>query len=221
MVLATPTVDVESMEPSCGDRDAAIEAMAEQDAGELQLAATVGKNLRSYRIRRGLTLERLARTSGVSRAMLSQVELGRSTPSIKVVWKVARALGLPFSALITDGEAASCCVVRQRDSRVLVSQDGRFSSRALFPFTGPRSVEFYELRLVEGATEQARAHDPGTVENLVVAQGELELIVERRSEQLAVGDSIIFDADVPHSYVNRSHGPLLMYLVISYGERIL
>jgi len=221
MVLATRTVDVESLEPSCDDREAAINTAADSDPGEMQLAVTVGRNLRSYRIRRGLTLERLAKTSGVSRAMLSQVELGRSTPSIKVVWKVARALGLPFSALISDGEVATCCVVRQEDSRVLASQDGKFRSRALFPFTGSRSVEFYELRLVEGATEQARAHDPGTVENLVVAQGELELIVERRHEHLFAGDSIIFDADVLHSYINRGQGPLVMYLVISHGERIL
>ena len=221
MVLATPTVDVESVEPSCDDRQAAINTTTAQDAGEMQLAVTVGKNLRSYRVRRGLTLERLAKTSGVSRAMLSQVELGRSTPSIKVVWKVARALGLPFSALITDSEVTSCCVVRQKDSRVLASQDGKFRSRALFPFTGARSVEFYELRLVEGATERDRAHDPGTVENLVVAQGELELIIERRSERLFVGDSIIFDADVLHSYINRGDGHLVMYLVISHGERSL
>ena len=151
--------------------------------------------------------------------MVSQVELGRSTPSIKVVWKVARALGLPFSALISDGEVATCCVVvRQGDSRVLASQDGKFRSRALFPFTGFRSVEFYELRLVEGATEQACSHIPGTVENLVVPQGELELIIERRSEHLSVGDSIIFNADVGHSYINRGHGHLVMYLVVSHGE---
>ena len=219
MVLATRTVDIESLEPSCDDTVAAMDPTADQDAGEMQLAVTVGKNLRSHRIRRGMTLERLAKTSGVSRAMLSQVELGRSTPSIKVVWKVARALGLPFSALISDGEVATCCVVRQGDSRVLASQDGKFRSRALFPFTGSRNVEFYELRLLDGATEQARAHDPGTVENLVVAQGELELIIERRSEHLSVGDSIIFDADVMHSYVNRGHGHLVMYLVLSHGER--
>jgi quercetin dioxygenase-like cupin family protein len=59
------------------------------------------------------------------------------------------------------------------------------------------------------------------VENLVVAQGELELIIERRREHLSVGDSIIFDADVLHGYVNRGHGHLVMYLVISHGERVL
>ena len=64
------------------------------------LTPVVGANLRKLRVKRGLSLERLAQASGVSRAMLSQIELGRSTPTINVVWRIARALEVPFSALI-------------------------------------------------------------------------------------------------------------------------
>ena len=219
IVLVTPAHDVEPDEPPCNETQASNDAPMEDSAGEMQLAATVGKNLRSYRVRRGLTLERLAKASGVSRAMLSQVELGRSTPTIKVVWKVARALGLPFSALLLDSQAAGCCVVRQNDSKVLTSRDGKVRSRALFPFTGPRRVEFYELQLAPGATEQAHAHNTGTVENLVVTRGELELTIERRRERLNVGDATVFDADVLHKYANRGSDDLIIYMVIAYGER--
>ncbi len=220
-MLTPSTLNVESDELPRDDSAASDEAMAGDAAGEMQLAVTVGKNLRSYRVRRGFTLDRLAKASGVSRAMLSQVELGRSTPTIKVVWKIAQAFGLPFSALISDNEATGCAVVRYKDAKVLTSRDGKFRSRALFPYTGPRRVEFYEVQLVEGGTEQVQAHDPGTVESLVVTQGQLELIVKRHSEHLQVGDSIVFDADVPHSYLNRGKGDVVLYLVISYGERSL
>src|SRR2546425_7373832 len=64
------------------------------------LTAAVGANLRRLRTRRGLSLERLAHASGVSRAMLSQIELGRSTPTLRTLWKIAYALNKPFSALI-------------------------------------------------------------------------------------------------------------------------
>jgi transcriptional regulator with XRE-family HTH domain len=80
------------------------------------------------------TLERLARASGVSRAMLGQIELGQSTPTINVLWKIARALGVPFSALITSRSAGRTTVMSAARAKVLTSHDGAFSSRALFPF---------------------------------------------------------------------------------------
>jgi transcriptional regulator with XRE-family HTH domain len=65
----------------------------------------VGSNLRRIRTMRGLSLERLARASGVSRAMLGQIELGQSTPTINTIWKIARALNCQFSVLITNRPA--------------------------------------------------------------------------------------------------------------------
>ena len=69
-----------------------------------ELASRVGNNLRRLRTKRGHSLERLAKLSGVSRAMLGQIELGRSVPTIALLWKVARALEVPFSALTSDSQ---------------------------------------------------------------------------------------------------------------------
>src|SRR5215813_8142085 len=65
------------------------------------LTSVVGRNLRRLRLERGLSLEALAKQSGVSRAMLGQIELGQSAPTINVLWRIARGLGVTFSALIT------------------------------------------------------------------------------------------------------------------------
>ena len=111
------------------------------------LAPIVGKNLRRLRVQRGLSLERLAKASGVSRAMLGQVELGQSAPTINVLWKISRSLAVPFSALISTSGGSGTRVLRSAGAKKLTSHDGRFVSRALFPFDEPRRVEFYELRL--------------------------------------------------------------------------
>src|SRR4051812_14669645 len=132
------------------------------------LTPVVGSNLRRLRIKRGLSLEKLSRASSVSRAMLGQIELGQSTPTINVLWKIARALGVPFSALITNRAAGRTTVMSAERAKVLTSHDGTFTSRALFPFDEPRTVEFYEFRLSPRSVEQADPHPPGTVENLVV-----------------------------------------------------
>jgi transcriptional regulator with XRE-family HTH domain len=117
------------------------EAAASQESTDL--APVVGANLRRLRTRRGLSLERLAQISGVSRAMLGQIELGQSAPTINVLWKIARALEVTFSALISARTQSGALVLRSQESKILTSKDRSFSSRALFPFDEPRRVEFY------------------------------------------------------------------------------
>jgi len=184
------------------------------------LAPIVGGNLRRLRIRRGLSLDRLARRSGVSRAMLGQIELGQSAPTINVMWKIARALEITFSALITTPATPGPRVLSAATAKRLTSQDGRFLSRALFPYDEPRRVEFYELRLAAGGLEEAVAHPPGTSENLVVTTGSVEIGVERDVHLLGPGDAILFQADVPHFYRNPGKIEAVMYLVMAYAESI-
>lgn len=180
----------------------------------------MGYNLRRLRAQRGLSLERLARASGVSRAMLGQIELHQSTPTINVLWKIARALEVPFSALISQPNASRARLLPGDRCKILTSRDGSFSSRALFPFDEPRQVEFYELRLAPHASESADAHMPGTMENLVVTHGQLELKVGDDQYSLHTGDAIQFEADVPHEYRNPGGDETIMYLVMMYAERV-
>jgi len=184
------------------------------------LTHVVGRNLRRLRGERGLSLEKLSGVSGVSRAMLGQIELGQSAPTINVAWKIASALGVPFSALLSERAEGGLHVLRAADSKKLTSHDGRFISRALFPFDERRRVEFYELTLQPGGEERAHAHNPGTVENLVVAQGRLEMEVGSRRELLGAGDAIVFEADVPHVYRNLAGGETVMYLVMVYADLV-
>ncbi len=182
------------------------------------LAPTVGTNLRRLRLRRGLSLEKLAHSSGVSRAMLGQIELGQSAPTINVLWKIARALDVTFSALITSKGAGGTKVLRREGSKLLSSHDGSFISRALFPFDEPRRVEFYELTLSAHKREDADPHPAGTVENLVVTRGTVEIRVGGEVHTLGTGDAIMFEADLPHTYLNPGAEDAVMYLVMTYAQ---
>ncbi|MCA2976909.1 MAG: helix-turn-helix transcriptional regulator [Myxococcaceae bacterium] len=184
------------------------------------LAPVVGKNLRRLRTERGLSLERLAQASGVSRAMLGQVELGQSAPTINVLWKIARALDVPFSALISSTQQSPVKVLREKDAKRLLSHDGTFSSRALFPFDEPRRVEFYELVIAPRGVEAADSHAAGTMENLVVSKGQLELETAGETYTLAAGDAILFEADKPHAYKNPGSTETRVYLVMTYAEQV-
>jgi len=178
----------------------------------------VAANLRRLRTRKGYSLERLARASGVSRAMLGQIELAQSAPSINVLWRVASALAVPFSTLLGgDGETPTA-LLRARGAARLSSADGSFVSRPLFPFgNGPRKTEFYELRLAPGGVERATPHPIGTLENLVLATGGVAIQFGAERHVLEPGDAILFRADVEHSYTSVSDAESVMYLVMTYA----
>lgn len=185
------------------------------------LARTVAANLRLLRTQQGLSPDRLGRLSGVDPAQIAGIEAGAGVPTIETLWRVAKALEVPFSSLLSDGVDGSTTVIRRTDARVLASHDGRFTSRALFPFKGERQVEFYELRLAPGAVEKADAHAVGTTENIAVALGTVEIVTGDGPHTLAEGDSILFEADVPHAYRNTGDGEAVLYLVMTYAEPVI
>ncbi len=184
------------------------------------LAAVVGGHVRQLRKQHGLSLETLAQRSHVSRAMLSQIERGRSTPTIAVLWKIAYALKAPISAFLSEDRENSVWRLPATSAKWLFSKDGRFCSRALFPFDKPRRVEFYELRLKRDGAEVAAPHRPGVLENLVVSRGEVEILIAENRYALTAGDAIQFVADVAHTYRNVGPDEAVMYLVMTYAQTV-
>jgi transcriptional regulator with XRE-family HTH domain len=193
---------------------------AQACASSDDIGPIVGRNLRRLRIQRGHSLERLAKLSGVSRAMLSQIELGRSVPTVNLLWKVVQALDVPFATLTSIVRGRGTALMRSGRARTLSAQGGRFQSRALFPFDAERKVEFYEVRMAAGVVEEADAHVSGTTENLVLNRGSVEIAVGAEKHRLEAGDAIMFEADVPHTYHNVGPDEAVIYLVMSYVENV-
>ncbi|MBM4781486.1 MAG: helix-turn-helix domain-containing protein [Archangiaceae bacterium] len=190
---------------------------ADFEATMPELDAVIGNNLRELRTARNLSLDATARLTGLSRTLLGQIELGTNTPSVGVVWRIARAYGVPFATMLAAPRTTTTALLRKASAKRLISADGRFSSRALFPFGDAGKVEFYELWLAGHGREDAEAHQPGTRENLVVTRGKLVLEFGGATHELSEGDAIVFGADVPHSYRNPASEECWMHLVMSYA----
>lgn len=186
---------------------------------EDSLTRAVGVNLKRLRGDRGWSLDELAGRSGVSKAMLNQIELGKSVPTIAVLWRIADGLQVPFSELLSQPQSDPSTVLRREDAKILTNAAGTFSSRALFPFDGaPRSAEFYELTVKAGGVEKAAAHATGTVEHLALVRGALEVEVDGAVHRLREGDCIVFAADRPHSYRNpAAAGDAQLFLMMTYS----
>jgi transcriptional regulator with XRE-family HTH domain len=185
------------------------------DIGAAELARRVAENLRERRKTRGMSLDDLARASGVSRAALSQVETNKSNPTVGLLWKIAVGLGVPFAELIGERRTGAS-VLRRGDAQVLRSLDGKLESRPLAPAGASPLVELYELRLAARGSHASDAHAPGTRELLVVLTGSLRLRVGDETYELAAGDSVAFAADRPHVYENPSASDARYHNVIMY-----
>jgi transcriptional regulator with XRE-family HTH domain len=187
------------------------------DLGAAEMARRVADCLREKRKARGLSLDQLATTSGVSRAALSQIETQKTNPSLGVLWKVAVGLGIPFSELL-GSDSQTISVLRRGEAQVLRSGDGRMESRPLSPAGSCPWVELYELRLVSHAVHNSDPHAAGTREVVVVLNGQLRVSVGTDCYDLVAGDSISFLADRPHCYENVSSSEARCHDVIIYAR---
>ena len=216
------TTDLRNVsEPSEGRSAAAVSrerplAGPGDDVGAAELGRRVAEHLRERRKARGMSLDDLARSSGVSRAALSQVETCKSNPTVGLLWKIAVGLGVPFAELIGE-KRTGATVLRRSDAQVLRSLDGKLESRPLSPAGSSPLVELYELRLAARATHASEPHAAGTRELLVVLTGSLRLrVADDEVYELGTGDTVSFAADRPHAYENPGSSEARYHNVILY-----
>src|SRR3954467_10480671 len=146
------------------------------EAGAVEMGKRIAENLKERRRVLGLSLDDLARASGVSRAALSQIETCKTNPSLNVLWKVAVGLGIPFSDLMGHGRDGAS-LLRRAEAEVLKSPDGKFESRPLARAGAGPGVGVSGLRLPAPASPAAEPHGAGTRELIVVLAGSLRMTV--------------------------------------------
>lgn len=184
------------------------------------LARVVGENLRLLRSRKRFSLERLAQLSGVSRAMLGQVEQGRSIPTIKTLWKVAAVFDVPVSAFLEQRpDRPRVSISSGVEASWLESGRGGVRTRSFLAPEEERTPAFCEMRIAPGAGESSTPHPSGSSEHLVVSRGEVEVSVGGTSYRLTAGDAIRFVADLPHGYRNVGDVEAVLFLVVTYAPR--
>jgi transcriptional regulator with XRE-family HTH domain len=177
----------------------------------------VAERLRRLRQAKEMSLEELAARAGVSRAMLSQIETLKTNPTVALLWKVSRGLGVSFAELLgSEGEQPAVRLSRAGAARYLYSADRTFRSRPLLGNVPGHHVELYELRLEAGAAESADPHPPGSFEQVLVTGGRLRLTLLTEKHDLGVGDALLFPADVPHRYEAPGKQPFLGLSLILY-----
>jgi len=183
--------------------------------------AAVGPRVRALREAMGLSLRDLAERSGVSAPMLSQVERGETSPTLASAAKIAAGLELTLSQLLRLDEGEHVAVSRASGRRRYERAGHRFEELTP-PMPGQRAdVSLHTL--APGAGTGGRTdppmHEPGSRETAVVLAGSLALVVDGSRHDLQEGDSVTFDADLPHHFENDGEEPTRFFAVIAAGLR--
>lgn len=179
-----------------------------------ELATRIGDRLRRLRCAHGLSLERLARQCGVSRAMLGQIELGRSMPTVAVLLRISEVFGVTLAAFVDTPTPRHVRLLPAHAARTWHAADQRWRQRTLYPPELGRGLALYEIRLLPAAAGLPQRQPPGTRACLSVLAGCAEVMLERESHLLASGDTLEFAADQPHAWRNPGNGEAVLYLAL-------
>jgi transcriptional regulator with XRE-family HTH domain len=185
------------------------------------LVPAVGPRIKALRDAMGFSLRDLAERSGVSAPMLSQVERGETSPTLAVAEKIAAGLELTLSQLLRLDEGQHVSISRAGERRHSERGGHRFEELTP-PLPGQRadvSVHTLEPGASTGGREDPPMHEPGSRETAVVLNGALALFVEGTRHDLSSGDSVTFDADLPHHFENDGKEPTRFLAVIAAGLR--
>ena len=176
----------------------------------------VGATLQRLRLARGLTLEDLSRIAGVSKSMLSQIEREKANPTIAITWRLANALGVQISELLSS-EVRPVDLIRVVDAHEIPTLPGShagYSLRILGPMDLAGKYEWYELTLQPGGELASQAHDPGTTEHLTVVTGTVELEVGAEKRKIKHGATARYPADQNHAIRNAGKTEAKALLVV-------
>jgi transcriptional regulator with XRE-family HTH domain len=185
------------------------------------MTVAIGTRVRALRESSGLSLRDLAGRSGVSAPMLSQVERGETSPTLHVAERIATGLDLKLSQLLRLDEGGAFSVVRRGEGRG-GGADGHDYEVLTPPLPGQRaelSRHLLRAGARTGAAGDPPMHEPGARETALVESGEVILHCDTETVALAAGDSVTFDADLPHHFENPGPGEASLLAIVSAGLR--
>lgn len=183
----------------------------------------VGQRVKALREAMQLSLRDLAERSGVSAPMLSQVERGETSPTLSVAARIARGLELTLSQLLRLDEAAHVVIVSKDQRRQGPSKaKGHRYEMVTPPLPGQRvmlSVHTLDPGASTGGEGDSPIHEPGSRETLLVEKGALDLMIDGERRTINEGDSVTFDADLPHHFENPTKSATTFLAVTAAGLR--
>lgn len=160
-----------------------------------------GEKIREIRKEKGLTLQELAKKTGLSSSLLSQIERKLVDPTVSTFWKICTSLNIPFNAFFEGGDVETI-VVRKDKRRVVELANSNVKYHDLTPPNKAGTMDFIIVEIQPGDTTELELISHSGEESGYVLQGKLKVFWGNKEFDLNEGDSIYFSSMTPHRYMN-------------------
>lgn len=179
----------------------------------------LGERIRKLRAERGLTLTALSTKSGISVAMLSHIERGKTSPSLKLLDKLRVALGVPLASFfdIAAERTVEAGIVTRVGKRSTLSFNTGLTKEMLSPL-GHSHLELLQLSIDVGGSSGPDPWRRVGEKAGVVIEGRFELQIGEQIFVLEEGDAFQFDSSQPHSFRNAAAKPTKVIWIIQSNE---
>ena len=183
----------------------------------------VGRNLLAIRKKMNLTLNVLSERSGVSRAMLSQIESEKVNPTVATVWKIARGLGVEIEEVLKDsGKTQRKFSVNRRNRIVSLDTDAdHVHIRVLSPVSMVEELEMYWITINPEGVLESEPHIHDTEEFLTVIEGCIEVTAGDNTTVMEKEDFLHYHADLHHTIKNTGDTDAFIHMVVKFNKKYL
>jgi transcriptional regulator with XRE-family HTH domain len=171
----------------------------------------IASRVRELRAARHWTLDEAAAALGISRRSLAMIERGDANPNLTTLLRVASGLGVSLASLVETEPEPPTVLLGEANGRVLW-RTTKGSRASLLVASG--ALELWRWSIAAGDQRHGEPHSPGTLEALLVVEGELTLRVRSVVTQVSTGKSALFAGDQPHAYQNQAATPVVFLLAV-------
>ncbi len=165
----------------------------------------IGKQIRKYRQEHGLSIRQFAEKSGVSSALVSQIENNQANPSLSILNAISKSIETPLYMLFAEDISNASCIMR-RENRKTRFYDN--SHHILMDVLTPSLIETKSdlfLMYLKAGAETANGFVEHDVEEIAyVLNGDIELVFENESFVLHEGDTVRILPKRKHLFRNHT-----------------
>lgn len=179
----------------------------------MEIGNIIAHNVKRLREERNLSQGQLADAAGVSKVVISQIEKGDSNPTVNTIWKLAKALGLPYTSLL-EMENVEAEHIKRAD--VAEITEDKYHIFSYYPKNSDRNFEIYRIVMEAGCDHPSVGHSKKSFEYIMLTKGDITVISGGKSYVLSDGDALYFDGTLPHTYINSGSDGAEMTMVIQY-----
>jgi transcriptional regulator with XRE-family HTH domain len=176
----------------------------------------IGARLRHARQSRGLSLRSVAQSLGVSASLISQVETGKTQPSVATLYSLANLMSISVDDLLglqterghAPGQKSPHLEIQRRgETAVIEMENGVRWERLAMGSQGPADALLVTYQPGASSSLEGRLMRHAGVEYVYMIAGAITLQVEFDTYAVAPGDSLYFDSSRPHMFSNHGDEP--------------